>query len=85
MLSLRLLEGINTEKNEKEAFEWCQKAAQQGYINAQYQLGQMYFEGIGVEENYEEAFKWFKKAADDNNFDALYMLGHIFSRIGCFK
>lgn len=49
----------------------CFKLAQQGSIDAQYDLGLMYHE----EQNEEEAFKWFKKAAEQGDADAQYKIG----------
>ena len=40
------------------------KAAEQGYAEAEYKLGDCYKYGSGVEQSYEEAIKWYKKAAE---------------------
>jgi len=40
------------------------KAADQGHVNAQYNLGTMYENGWGVPENWSEAMRWYRSAAD---------------------
>jgi len=50
-----------------EAAKWYRKAADQGYAEAQDQLGQMYAAGEGVKQDYTEAIKWFRKAANQEN------------------
>ena len=44
------------------ALSWYKKAAEQGLLNAQYNLGVMYFNGHGyVTQDYELALSWFAK------------------------
>ena len=47
-----------------EAAAWYQKAASQGYVQAQYALGDAYEFGEGVEASYVLAQAWYRKAAD---------------------
>ena len=47
-----------------EAAEWYKKSADQGYVQAQYSLGDVYEFGEGVQVNYVLAQNWYKKAAD---------------------
>ena len=49
--------------NYPEAVKWFQKAAEQGYAEAQNNLGVCYMNGIGVSKNNDEAVKWFRQAA----------------------
>jgi TPR repeat protein len=56
--------GHGVPQNYREAIESLRKAANQGYANAQHNLGVMYRDGQGVLQNYVEAVKWFRKAAD---------------------
>ena len=46
------------------AFVWFSKAAEQGFAEAQFRLGNCYALGYGVGYNEEESYKWFRKAAD---------------------
>ncbi|OAD19594.1 Sel1 domain protein repeat-containing protein [Candidatus Thiomargarita nelsonii] len=45
------------------AFDRYHQAAEQGYANAQNNLGVMYEKGEGVTQNDQEAVKWYRKAA----------------------
>jgi hypothetical protein len=38
-----------------EAFNFCHKAAEQGHIDAQFNLGLMFSKGLGVAQDYKEA------------------------------
>ncbi len=48
-------------------FKFQSKMAQNGSVNAQYILGEMYEEGRGVTKNYSKAFEWYKKARDNGH------------------
>ena len=50
-----------------EALEWFRKAAEQGYADAQCNLGYCYDKGQGVPQDYSEAVKWYRKAAEQGN------------------
>ncbi len=39
------------------------KAAEQGYVEAQFNLGSMYYHGYGVPQDYAQAYMWFNLAA----------------------
>ena len=54
--------GVNDD-NEQAAF-WYLKSAEQGYLEAQYSSGWMYFNGLGVKQDYQKATFWFLKAAN---------------------
>ena len=58
-----------------EAAEWFEKAANQGYAEAQYKLGVCYDKGLGVGQSYEKAAYWFKKAANQGYAYAQFYLG----------
>ena len=58
--------GKGTEINLEEAFKWYKKSAENGYNNAQNNLGICYEFGKGTEINLEEAFKWYKKSAEND-------------------
>lgn len=47
----------------EEAFEWYHKAADQGYVAAQYNLGILYDEGLGVQQSHEAGYFWLTLAA----------------------
>lgn len=52
------------EKNAEEAAKWYTKAAEQGYLPAQYHLARCYEKGVGVEESDEEAIKLYRKTIE---------------------
>ena len=45
-------------------FQEYLKAAQQGDVTAQHDLGLLYAAGLDVEQDYGEALKWWRKAAE---------------------
>jgi len=49
-------------------------AAEQGYADAQFNLGLMYANGRGVPQDYAEAAKWFRLAADQGDATAQHNL-----------
>ena len=59
--------------------KWWEKAAAQGYADAQYCLGLSYSIGEGVSKNPAEAVKWWSKAAEQDQADAEYFLGLCYS------
>ena len=63
--TLQYLEGNGVVKDDKEAFKWFRKAAEQhSYPEAMHNLATMYRDGKGVPKKDTEAFKWFVKAAE---------------------
>ena len=67
-------------KDINEAFKWYTKAALQGQVEAQYNLGVMYDQGKGVPKNYSDAYKWYKLAAEQGFANAQYNLGVMYYR-----
>ena len=61
-----------------KAVEWYQKAAEQGEVHAQYNLGVMYANGQGVKQDYLKAFEWYQKAAEQGDADAQFNLGLLY-------
>jgi len=55
--------------------KWYRKAADQGDVNAQYNLGQCYREARGLRKDYAEAVKWYRRAAEQGDAGAQYELG----------
>lgn len=54
----------------KQAFAWCQHAAAEGNIEAQYYLGRFYHWGIGTPENRTLALQWYTTAASRGHIEA---------------
>ena len=61
-------------KDYKEAFKWWSLSAEQGYAEAQFNLGLMYADGLGVAKDYAEAIKWLKLAAEQKFEAAQFQL-----------
>jgi TPR repeat protein len=53
-----------------EAVRYYRLAADQGYMDAQYQLGCHYEAGKGVTKDSNEAKRWFRLAAAQGHVDA---------------
>ena len=68
------------EKDLKKAARWMLRAAEQGYSEAQYQLGDMYSRGAGVQQDFQKAFEWTFKAADQGHPEAQFQLGYMYLR-----
>jgi TPR repeat protein len=49
-------------QDHQEAVRWYRLAADQGYADAQYNLGVMYYKGQGVPQDYGEAHMWLNLA-----------------------
>ena len=49
-------------KDEKKAFEWYQKAAEQNVVPAQIYMGLFYATGTFVTKDPDKAREWYKKA-----------------------
>jgi len=64
--------------NLNKAFEYYSRAAMQGHVNSQYQLGKFYCHGVFVKEDKTQAIEWFKKSAEQGNADAQFCLGQLY-------
>ena len=78
-LGLMILRGTGTRQNPTEAVTWLLKAAEQGNVEAQVTLGQVYAgeyateyneAGTDVTPDPAESEKWYRKAADQGNSQA---------------
>jgi TPR repeat protein len=63
-----------------KAIKYLKKAALQGHIKAQNNLGTMYYEGQGVTQNFTEAANWYRKSAEQNNVDAQFNLAAMYKK-----
>ena len=62
--------GLGIQRNYKSAKEWFEKAAVQGFPDAQYNLGVMYENGEFVDMDYLTAYMWFFIADRNGNSHA---------------
>ena len=67
------------QENGSTAVEWYRKAAEQGHVEAQWELGGMY-EGTyrNVKRDFAETVKWYRKAAEQGQVEAQGTLGGIY-------
>ena len=61
--NLYVLGGNNLQQDFEKAREWWIKSALLNEIDAQKNLGALYFNGDSVQKDYREAAKWFLQAA----------------------
>lgn len=62
------------------AFEWFEKAAQAGHVEAMSELGLCYELGCGVEQNDEQALDWYTKAANEGHATAKFSVAEAFEQ-----
>merc|ERR1712226_930274 len=67
-----------TEIDVYAAFEWFEKAAKAGHVEAMAELGLCYELGCGVEQSDENALEWYRKAAFEGHVTAKYSMGEFF-------
>jgi uncharacterized protein len=63
----------------KTAFSFYKKAAEQGELAAQFNVGLYYDVGKGAAQDYAEAVRWYKLAAAQGYSSAQYNLGAIYA------
>lgn len=76
---LRAADGIGVPQDYLAAAEYYQKAAEKGYVPAQYHLAFLYENGMGVEQDFATAAFWYRKAADQGDREAQNNLGTLYS------
>ena len=69
-----MLELMALTKDLELSFYWLLKAAQQGDVEASYQIAEAYLLGQGVEVDRKQAVSWFEKAALRDYEDAAWRL-----------
>lgn len=60
------------------ALKWWKPLAEQGLVNAQFNLAQMYRSGEGVAQNAATAAEWYRKAAKQGDKESQYHLGAMY-------
>jgi TPR repeat protein len=77
-LALLYYHGVGTPQDSKQAVYWYTKAAEQGHVQAQYELGKLYlFSGDDeVPQDYKQSVYWHTKAAEQGHILAQNNLGH---------
>tara|TARA_B100000405_G_C16503279_1_gene344577 strand:+ start:64 stop:642 length:579 start_codon:yes stop_codon:yes gene_type:complete len=70
--------GSSSREDKKTAIKWWRKAAEQGHLDAHFNLGTAYVAGSGVEKNADIAVQWFRKAAENSDVMSQAKLGKIY-------
>ena len=70
--------GFGVNKDERKAFEFVKKAAEQGHAGAQNRLGLCFEKGKGVQQDYQKAVYWYTKAAEQGSAAAQFNLGYMY-------
>lgn len=78
ILSVMYRRGYGVEKDEEAAAEWNKRAARQGHMIAQYNMGWAYANGRGVPWDEKKAIKWYTKAAQKGHPSAALNLGFLY-------
>jgi len=68
--------GIQVDVN--AAFQWFEKAAESGHVEAMTELGLCYELACGVEQSDEQALEWYTKAANLGHVTAKFSVGEAF-------
>ncbi len=58
----------------------CKQKSERGDVDAQYNLGDMFYLGMGVPQHFKEAQKWYRKAAEQGHAEAQYNLGVMYAK-----
>ena len=64
-------EGQGVKKDPEKAFHYFKLAAESGYPDAVYYLGNCYYNGRGVEQDLFQAYSWHRKGAELGNIYAM--------------
>ena len=80
-LGLNYLNGRNDSlgiyMNKEKGIALIRRSAEQGYTEAQYNLGSAYYFGEGVLQDYTQAVYWWRKAAEQGHRMAINSLSNI--------
>ena len=68
--------GVGTEKNEKKAFSYYEKAAALGDADGIVKVGRAWLNGIGVWTDYQKSLHFFEKAAEQDNSEAMILAAY---------
>lgn len=58
-----------------EAYLWCERTANLGFVKAMRILGKAYYYGLGVVPAYRSAVKWLRKGAEAGDAECMRLLG----------
>lgn len=67
------------------AFEWFDKAAEEGGTEAMLALGELFLKGEKVYASRDIALQWYQKAADAGSAEALFRMGGMYFEDGAYQ
>jgi hypothetical protein len=67
-------------EDQPQALAQCQQAAQNGDVQAQYELGEFYYDGKRTPRDLKQALHWFEQASLAGHAEAQLRLGNMFFR-----
>jgi hypothetical protein len=76
MLARLYGEGKGIEADAKQQFQWNLVAAEQGLMQAQFAVAEVYA-GMGGDNNLDQAYRWYRLAADQGHHVAYYRLAEM--------
>jgi len=76
---MQAADGVGGPKDYMAAAEYYRKAAESGYLPAQYNLAYLYENGLGVKQDFAQAAGWYRKAADQGDPESQNNLGVLYS------
>jgi TPR repeat protein len=77
-LAFCLFHGRGVRKDEKKAFEWAKRSADQGSPEGLNLVGWAYRTGTGAKRNQEEAYRYFLQGAEKGSAAAMFNLGALY-------
>jgi TPR repeat protein len=72
--------GMHVKPDGKESIRWITRAANQGYVPAEYELGRIYLYGRGIPVDYAQALIWERRAAEKGDPRAQRDLAFMYER-----
>ena len=70
-----LRDGSRVASDAQQSFQWFEKAAWSGYIDAQFNLALAYLHGIGVKQDRVRGVAWLEVCRDETYREAIRELG----------
>jgi TPR repeat protein len=70
--------GEGVPQDSTKVAQWYRRAAEQGNVNAQFNLGLMYRRGDGVPQDFTKAAQWYRRAAEQGDVIAQFNLGTMY-------
>jgi TPR repeat protein len=70
--------GLGIPRSMKKASDWYEKAAQLGFVTAQYDLANLYYDGNGVDRDRKQAVRWYTAAAQGGHAKSQFYLAQMY-------